>query len=84
MKTKPIRADQAHEGMAVAQIRTSGIDGRYRMRKRRGQWPTITSCEYWRNGEGGKPTVYVTLSDNRNASFPLDPSDELIVADEGR
>lgn len=44
-----------------------------------GKWPTVVSSDYWERGEGGAPTVYLTLSDNEGMSFCLGPDDDVTV-----
>lgn len=87
MKTKKIRIDKARKGMAVTEVIFNHPQAEFpseRMPRRGSRWPTITSCEYRRRGEGGEPTHYLHLSDAPGWSYCLDPGDELVVVDEGR
>lgn len=84
---KTIKAIEVREGQTVTGItcfyrsrwlkRPVGED--QRIRRRRGQWPTVTDADYLEDGEGGQPTVYLTLSDAAGYSFCLNPSDEVTV-----
>lgn len=52
--------------------------------KVRGKWPTVVSSDYWERGEGGAPTVYLTLSDDEGMSFCLGPDDDVTVLEASR
>lgn len=82
MKTKTINASEACKGQTVTKIVVPREKPRLRdqgIRRRRGEWPTVASVEYRENGEGGRHTVYLMLSDDPRHVFCLAPDDEVTV-----
>lgn len=85
--TKTIPASEVREGMTVSALRykmATGLLRRTRMRtdhlrKRRGQWPTVVEADFWEQGEGGEPTVYLVLSDDTSGCYPLHPGEMVTV-----
>lgn len=87
MAEKTINAKDVREGQAVTKI-TSKVVSRWRkrpttidqeIRKVHGKWPTVTRASFAQDGEGGQPTVYIEMSDERGWTFCLDPDDKVTV-----
>lgn len=79
---KVVAASEVRVGQTVTKIvcRQSPFGIRnQRIRRHRGHWPTAVEVSYRADGEGGLPTVYLTLSDDLTGTFCLDPDDKVTV-----
>lgn len=91
---RTIKAREVREGQTVTRVvshypsntwgrrRTISVD--QEVEKVRGQWPTVVESDYWERGEGGTPTVYLTLSDDEGMAFCLGPDDDVTVLEASR
>jgi hypothetical protein len=82
MASRNVSVDHVRKGMAVSGVvYAGGTPGPIKVRQTKGQWPTVVSCKFRRNGEDDKPTHYLVLSDSPQASFPLHKGDQVVIED---
>jgi hypothetical protein len=85
--TRTVRAIEVREGQTVTAItsyyrrpwRRHPYPQDQQVTRTNGMWPTVVEADYAENGEGGQPTVYLMLSDDRTGDFCLGPDDEVTV-----
>lgn len=89
---RTIKAREVRKGQTVTRV-VSHYPSRWlhrrtsedqQVEKVHGQWPTVVSADYRARGEGGVPTVYLTLSDDEGMSFCLGPDDAVTVLEASR
>lgn len=87
MQEITIDAIKVQKGQTVSRVVTNELS-RWRkhprtvdqdIRKTKGHWPTVVDADYWERGEGGQPTVYLSLSDRPGWTFCLAPEDQVTV-----
>ena len=87
MAEKTIKAIDVRTGQAITRIvcdeRSPFLRRRIKVdqdiEQTNGSWPTVTERDYWERGEGGHPTVYLTLSDTPDGVYCLAPDDQVTV-----
>lgn len=87
MTEKTIDAIDVKQGQTVTAMtivytgpflkRKSPVD--QEIRQTNGQWPTVAKASFLQNGEDGKPTVYLEMSDKRGWTHCLAPTDQVTV-----
>ncbi|TDD97692.1 hypothetical protein [Actinomadura rubrisoli] len=86
-QTQTIQAREVREDQSVTKVvcryksrwRRRPVRDNQQITKAGGRWPTVVKATYREHGEGGAPTVYLTLSDDPSMSFCLAPDDEVTV-----
>lgn len=77
--SRNIKAIELKPGQTVSSVTTLSCNGRdtdtYQLR----QQPTVVSADFTEKGEGGQPTVYLTLSDHPCPAFHLAPDDDVTI-----
>jgi hypothetical protein len=87
MAEKTIDAINVREGQTVTRIVANERSPFLRRRikvdqdieQTNGRWPTVIERDYLERGEGGRPTVYLTLSNSPEGVFPLMSDDQVTV-----
>jgi hypothetical protein len=86
---KNITAAEAKTGQVVRSLRYRDENGewmvervprlRWSLRRPLRHYPHITDVHFLEYGEDGRPTYYITLSDEEDFVYPLAPDEELMT-----